>query len=216
MKTIVSSLTALAVFGSSLMVSSVATAEMSYNVGYVSEYYYRGFYQKNSSASAGADYETGGFYAGVWSADVGDGLEVDGYFGYGVELGDLSVGVGFTGYYYTGDFDSTYEEINTNFGYGPLSLEYSAGTWDGDDSDYSFTAVGADLGAGFSATYGVFGQDFAGSYFEIAYGFSVAELDVGVSMILPDSDITDAQNAAGLGDVVGSGEAVVLSIGKSF
>ena len=38
MKTIVSSLTALAVFGSSLMVSSVATAEMSYNVGYVSEY----------------------------------------------------------------------------------------------------------------------------------------------------------------------------------
>ena len=132
MKTIVSSLTALAVFGSSLMASSFATAEMSFNVGYVSEYYYRGFFQKNSSASAGADYESGGFYAGVWSADVGDGLEVDGYFGYGADLGDLSVSVGFTGYYYTGDFDDTYEEINTNFGYGPVSLEYSAGTWDGD------------------------------------------------------------------------------------
>ena len=52
MKTIVSSLTALAVFGSSLMASSIANAEMSYNVGYVSEYYYRGFFQKNSSASA--------------------------------------------------------------------------------------------------------------------------------------------------------------------
>ena len=73
MKTIVSSLTALAVFGSSLMASSIATAEMSYNVGYVSEYYYRGFFQKNSSASAGADYESGGFFAGVWSAVVGDG-----------------------------------------------------------------------------------------------------------------------------------------------
>ena len=73
MKTIVSSLTALAVFGSSLMASSIATAEMSYNVGYVSEYYYRGFFQQNSSASAGADYESGGFSAGGWSADVGDG-----------------------------------------------------------------------------------------------------------------------------------------------
>ena len=205
MKTIVSSLTALAVFGSSLMVSSVATAEMSYNVGYVSEYYYRGFFQKNSSASAGADYENGGFYAGVWSADVGDGLEVDGYFGYGADVGDLSVSVGFTGYYYTGDFDDTYEEINTNFGYGPVSLEYSAGTWDGDDSDYSFTALSADLGAGFSATYGSFGQDFSGSYFELGFGTTVSEIDLGVSMIFPDDDIAAS-----------NGEALVLSIGKSF
>ena len=170
MKTIVSSLTALAVFGSSLMVSSVATAEMSYNVGYVSEYYYRGFFQKNSSASAGADYENGGFYAGVWSADVGDGLEVDGYFGYGADLG-TSVSVGFTGYYYT-VISTTLTRNQHQFRYGPVSLEYSAGTWDGDDSDYSFTALSADLGAGFSATYGSFGQDFAGSYFELGFGNS--------------------------------------------
>ena len=32
----------------------------------------------------GADYENGGFYIGTWAADVGDGLEVDYYFGYGV------------------------------------------------------------------------------------------------------------------------------------
>ena len=211
MKTIVSSLTALAVFGSSLMASSVATAEMSYNVGYVSEYYYRGFLQKNSSASAGADYESGGFYAGVWSADVGEGLEVDGYFGYGADIGDLSVSVGFTGYYYTGSFDDTYEEINTNFGYGPVSLEYSAGSYDGsfcEDTicqDYSFTALSADLGSGFAATYGSFGQDAAGAYFELGYGTTVSDIDIGVSVIFPDDDIATED-----------GEALVLSIGKSF
>ena len=69
---------------------------------FASEYYYRGFFQKSSSASAGIDFEEGGFYAGAWTADVGEGLEVDGYLGYGVEMGDVSASVGFTGYYYTG------------------------------------------------------------------------------------------------------------------
>ena len=32
-----------------------------------------------SSASAGVDYEEGGFYIGTWAADVGDGLEIDGH-----------------------------------------------------------------------------------------------------------------------------------------
>ena len=57
------------------------------------------------------------------------------------------------------------------------------------EQDYSFTGLSADLGAGFSATYGSFGQDFAGAYFEADYGFSVAELDFGVSLIFPDDDI---------------------------
>ena len=91
----------------------------------------------------GIDFEQGGFYAGAWTADVGDGLEVDGYLGYGVEMGDLSASVGFTGYYYTGDFDNTYEEINLNFGYGPISVEYSVGTYDDPaaEQDYSFLGL---------------------------------------------------------------------------
>ena len=185
------------------LASATAVAEVSMTIGTVSDYVYRGSSLGNAGAYTSIDYGAGGFYAGVWSADVGEGLEVDGYFGYGADVGDLSVSVGFTGYYYTGDFDDTYEEINTNFGYGPVSLEYSAGTWDGDDSDYSFTALSADLGAGFAATYGSFGQDFEGAYFQADYGFSVAELDLGVSLIFPDDDI-------------GGGEAIVFSVGKSF
>ena len=205
MKTMAKLLSAATVLTGAAMMPAAAQADVSYNVGFASEYYYRGYFQKSSSASAGIDFEEGGFYAGAWTAAVGDGLEVAGYLGYGVEMGDLSIGVGFTGYYYTGDFDNTYEEINLNVGYGPISVEYSTGTYDDPaaEQDYSFLGLSADLGSGFSATYGSFGQDFAGAYFQGDYGFSVAELDLGVSLIFPDDDI-------------GGGEAIVFSVGKSF
>ena len=65
-----------------LLLAGTAQADLSANLGFASEYHYRGIFQKNSSASGGLDYEAGGFYAGTWAADVGDGLEVDGYFGF--------------------------------------------------------------------------------------------------------------------------------------
>ncbi len=34
----------------------------------------------------GIDCESGGFLAVTWAADIGDGLEVDGYLGYGREF----------------------------------------------------------------------------------------------------------------------------------
>ena len=126
-------------------------------------------YQNNSSASAGIDFEQDGFYVGAWTADVGDGLEVDGYAGYGGEVGDVSYGVGFTGYYYTGDFDDTYEEVNLSLGYGPVSVGYSFGEWDGfgNEVDYDFLEITIDLTAGFYGTYGSFGDDADGDYFEL-------------------------------------------------
>ena len=84
MKTLIRTGTILAL----LTASAAANAGWSANIGWQSDYYFRGIFQKSSSAQGGVDYETGGFYAGVWAADVGggftgDGLEVDGYFGYG-------------------------------------------------------------------------------------------------------------------------------------
>ena len=84
MKTLTKAISAAAIAVGSLGATSVASADVSYNIGYASEYYYRGFYQKNSSASAGIDYEEGGFYVGAWTADVGEGLEYDIYGGYGI------------------------------------------------------------------------------------------------------------------------------------
>ena len=49
---------------------------ISYNIGYMSEYWYRGVHQSDSAVSFGADYEVGGFYLGTWWADVDTGLEL--------------------------------------------------------------------------------------------------------------------------------------------
>jgi uncharacterized protein (TIGR02001 family) len=211
MKTLAKILSVGAIVSGSMFTATVASADVSYNIGMVSEYYYRGIFQKNgASASAGVDYEEGGFYAGAWTADVGQGLEIDGYFGYGGEVGDLSYGIGFTGYYYTDDaFDDTYEEINLSLGYGPISIGYSIGEHDGGTgSDYDFLDISVDLGAGFYGTYGSHGDDFDGDYFEVGYGTTVSEIDLGVAVIFPSDELE------GTGDALS--EAIVFSIGKSF
>ena len=198
------------VIAMSALVTTQASAEVSYNVGFVSEYYYRGIFQKSSSASAGIDFEQNGLYLGAWSADVGDGLEVDLYGGYGIETdAGFSASLGFTGYYYTGDFDDTYQEVNLGLGYGMFSLGYSSGQWDGfgAEEDYDFLEIGFSTDSGLYGTYGTFGKDFDGDYFEFGYGTSISECDVGVSYIWTDA----------LGDQEGGeAEAIVFSIGKGF
>lgn len=196
--------------------AATASAQVSYNVGWASEYYFRGVLQKNSSASAGIDYENGGFYVGSWAADVGDGLEVDGYFGYGIETEDgFTASLGFTGYYYTGEFDDTYEEVNLNLGYGMFSFEYSAGEWDGfgAEADYDFMAITIAGENGFYGTLGSWGDDFDGEYLEVGYGFSLADFDVGIAAIFNSDELSDELDSSGAPD---QGEAIIFTIGKSW
>ena len=110
-----------------LAISGIANAEWSANLGFMSEYYYRGIFQESTSANAGVDYENNGFFAGTWAADVGDGIEVDGFFGYGFAAGAVDLSVGYTGYFYTGDFDDTYQEINLGAALGLFSLDVAVG-----------------------------------------------------------------------------------------
>jgi uncharacterized protein (TIGR02001 family) len=187
--------------------SATAQADVSANLGFASEYYYRGIFQESTSASGGIDYENNGFYVGTWAADVGDGLEVDGYFGYGADVGEVSLSVGFTGYYYTGDFDDTYQEINLGAGFGLFSFDVAVGEYDNFDGptlDYTYYSITAEKN-GFYGKYAGFSQDFEGEYVELGYGTTVSELDIVLSMILSNSYL--------VGD---SYEAVVFTIGKSF
>ena len=209
-------LTAALLLASSGLMATSVYADVSYNIGYASEYYFRGVLQKNSSASAGADWEDSGFYVGTWAADVGDGLEVDGYFGYGIETEEgFTASVGFTGYYYTGEFDDTYEEINLNLGYGIFSLEYSVGEWDGfgNEADYDFLGLTLDLGRGFYGTYGTWGDEFDGDYIEIGWGTTIADFDVGIAGILNSDELSDELSSSGSAS---EGEAVVFTLGRSF
>ena len=92
--------------------ASSQAVEVSANIGWNSEYIFRGIPQDDSSPFAGLDVDHRGFYAGTWAADVGDGLEVDLYGGWGSEYDDFSYAIGFTSYMYTDNFDDDYLEIN--------------------------------------------------------------------------------------------------------
>jgi uncharacterized protein (TIGR02001 family) len=172
------------------LVAAAQEAELSANVGWVSEYHYRGILQKASSASGGLDLAVSKVYLGAWAADVGDGNEVDVYAGIGTEVDDLSVSIGGTGYFYTGGFDDTYLEGNLNAGYKAISGEFSYGQYKaaGGDQDYWFAAVTLEE-AGVFATFGTFGKDFSGEYVEAGYGVSVGDLDLSASWIYATDDL---------------------------
>lgn len=200
----------LSVIAGLLLASSVASAGWSANVGWASDYYFRGILQSPTSPNGGFDYESDtGFYAGTWAADVYDGLEVDGYFGYAGEAEDFSYSVGMTGYFYTGDFDDTYLEVNLGAGFGLVSAEVSIGQYDnfdGPTQDYTFYAVTIENN-GFYGKVGGFAQDFEGNYFEAGYGTTVAEIDLGITLLIADEDLSVT------GD---TNESLIFTIGKSF
>ena len=203
MKTTIRTLAAVTV----LAASSAANAEFSANIGFMSEYYYRGIFQESTSANGGLDYEKNGFYVGTWAADVGDGLEVDGYFGYGFSAGAVDLSVGYTGYFYTGDFDDTYQEINLGAAAGLFSFDVAVGQYDNFDGptlDYTYYAVTVEK-SGFYGKVGGFAQDFEGEYFEAGYATTVAEVDLGVTFIYSNEDL--------IGE---SDEALIFTVGKSF
>jgi uncharacterized protein (TIGR02001 family) len=190
-----------------LAATGVANADWSANLGFASEYYFRGIYQESTSANGGLDFESGGFFAGTWAADVGDGLEVDGYFGYGFNLGEVDLSVGFTGYYYTGDFDDTYQELNFGAEFGLLTLDVAVGEYenfDGPTQNYTFYSLLLEKN-GFYGKFGGFAQDFEGEYFEIGYTTSISDVDVGLNLIFSNEDLVGEAD-----------EAIVFTLSKSF
>jgi hypothetical protein len=190
-----------------LLTGGIAQAEMSANLGFASDYHYRGIFQAPSSVNGGLDFEKNGFYVGTWAADVKDGLEIDGYFGYGGEVGDVGYSIGYTGYFYTGDFDDTYQEINLGGSYGLLSVDVAIGEYDnfgGPTQDYTYYALTLEKD-GFYGKYAGFSQDFDGEYIEAGFGTTIAEFDVGIAAIFANDDLVGTDD-----------ESLVLTIGKSF
>lgn len=178
-------------------VSAPAMAvDLSANIGYNSQYIFRGIPQSTSSAFGGLDLNAGGFYLGAWGADVGDGLEIDYYGGYGFEVGEFNFGVGGTFYTYTSDFDDTYKEINLSAGWKWLTFDAAIGTYDnfgGPDLDYQFYSVTAAYN-GIYGKVGWFADDFEGTYIEGGYGNTLTVNDIDLvdysfAIIYSDSDL---------------------------
>ena len=160
------------------------------NVGWVSEYLYRGVPQRTSSASAGLDLEAGPAYLGTWVADVGDGSEVDLYGGLAFEAGPLEMSLGGTGYLYTGGFDDPYVEGNVGLAWGPLSAEVAIGSYRTDPQalDYAFWKLTA-AHRGLHVAGGTFGGDLGGRYAEAGYAFEVSGVDLSVTWVLSDAEL---------------------------
>ena len=199
------------------MFSSTASAVegLSANAAVVSQYFFRGIAQTDTaSASAGVDYENGNFSIGTWAADVQDGIEIDFYGSYGIELDSgLGLSAGFTSYQYTGDFDSAYNEVNLGLSFSYFSVGYNVGRHEKDtglgipESDYDFLSISAEY-EGFYATFGTWGKDFDGDYLEVGYGTEVGGFDFGVALIANSKEL-DVET--GKGD-----ESLVFSLSKSF
>lgn len=145
-------LIAVAVAGA-LATPLAAVAQVSYNVGVVSDYLFRGVSQTHGkpAVSAGIDYaHSSGFYVGAWASTVtwvkdflGKGsLEVDLYGGYKGSLGgDWSYDVGYIAYNYPGHGSAIQsvagvpvlanpntQELYLGLGYKWLSAKYSYAT----------------------------------------------------------------------------------------
>ncbi|HMB74658.1 MAG TPA: TorF family putative porin [Gammaproteobacteria bacterium] len=221
-KTLVS-MTALGI----VAVPSMAAAEFSANAGWVSHYIFRGFYQSESSASAGLDYESGGFYIGTWGADVGDGLEYDVYFGYGGGSDDFTWSVGYTAYRYTEDtYDDDYDEINLGVGFGGFSLDVALGEYSnyGPEVDYTYIGLGYALEGGtsfliaqtdFDGVGGSSGAD--GIWFEASHSWTIAdELELYATYLYsPDGDDPNSTIVLS-GDNPFSEHALIFGVSAGF
>jgi uncharacterized protein (TIGR02001 family) len=204
-----------------------ASADVSANAGFVTDYIYRGSNLGDAGAYVGVDYEASGFYAGVWAIDDESSTEIDYYLGYGMEHGDFSWGVGATAYTYTSSSDQELE-FGLNLYYMGFGTNIYLGTDNNDnteDSDYLFY----DLywaGEVFGVTYGHFQQDedkdkgiedVNYNYLEVSAGGEVAGLDMAVSagrrFSIKEVVVDGGPSTAGTS--IGT-DYIVLDVSKSF
>ena len=89
----------------------------------------------------------------------------------------------------------------------PFTLDITLGEYDnfgGEKLDYQFYSLTAEY-KGFWGQYGMFDDDFDGDYFQIGYDTSVADFDVGLSLLYSDETLAGT-----------SEEALIFSLGKTF
>jgi len=130
--------------------AGVAQAELSANIGVASNYYFRGITQTDDSAavSGGIDYaHDSGFYLGTWMSNVDFGgkedVEVDGYAGFGGDIGDTGLAYDISGWYYWypgaggdaqgGDLD--YGELSASLSFWWLTGTVAYTVWAEQDGD---------------------------------------------------------------------------------
>jgi uncharacterized protein (TIGR02001 family) len=187
------------------LLSLPAFANVSANVTFSSDYIWRGMTQTDGPAmSGGFDFESeNGFYAGIWGSNVnfndGAGSELDYYFGYGFEVGNVGIDLGYVAFDYPqNNTGLDFEEIVIGLSMGDLGLTFALGqdtAPDYTEISYTFGDVGLSYGE----------YDDYGNNFGISYDFECGTYDCGIGY----SDFSD--NGYGADE-----DALVFSISASL
>lgn len=209
-----------AIFITASIISAVTAnaADLTANLGWNSDYIFRGVAQSDSSVFVGLDAEYSGFYLGTWAADVDDGLEVDFYAGYSGEWSDFRYGIGVTKYLYTDDFDDDYFEFNMRGAYGSFSLDIAAGEYEnfnGPTLDYQYYTLAAEY-EDFYASISSWSDDYEGGVVELGYVGILAIADVELFdykiAVVRNTDIAIRDQL----QLAGDNTSFVLTLSKSF
>jgi uncharacterized protein (TIGR02001 family) len=241
-KILVPSLIALAVSSLASLAQAQTAAEstLSYNVGAVSDYRYRGISQSrlDPALQGGVDYaDKSGFYVGAWGSTIkwikdagGDAnVEIDLYGGYKGAVGDVAYDVGFLRYEYPSNKLAISANTNEVYGavtYGLFTAKYSHavsnlfGFDNSKNSYYLDLSAALDLGDGYSLTPHVGRQAVKnnGAYSYNDYALTLAK-DLGnglsVSAAVIDTNADKALYVTPAGKFTGK-TGVVLGLKYSF
>ena len=231
-------LSTLVASGATLAQAATPDYTLSYNVGVVTDYRYRGISQTRlkPALQGGADFaHSSGFYLGTWASTIkwikdggGDArVEVDLYGGYKFNAGPVAMDVGVLRYLYPNSSlginpDTT--EIYAAGSWGPATLKYSHavtnlfGFADSKGSGYLDLSATFDLGNGWSVVPHIGHQKVKnnGTFSYTDYSVTVAK-DLGnglvASLAVVDTDNNNylAPNGKNLGR-----SGVVLGVKYSF
>ena len=224
-------------------IASQAENEISYsgNIGFMSDYMYRGIHQSSSSAMGGLDLEYGNFYVGTWFADLQEdgwvegshrGFEYDVYAGFGFDLTDsISASIGYTIYRYTDKgasaFDDDYDEVNLGLGFAisddaSISIDYAVGentATDQSETDYDVLTISIDY-LGMYALFGTWGVseddtsagEVDADWMEFGYSRSVGDFDLSAGFVLSEKELATGSDTAEDGDF----SRFIFSMSTSF
>ena len=222
---------------------SYAESEISYsaNLGFMSDYMYRGIHQSSSSAMGGFDIEYGNFYLGTWFADLQEdgwvagshrGFEYDVYAGFGFDISDsISASLGYTIYRYTDKgasaFDDDYDEVNVGIGLAisddaSIAIDYAIGentATDQSETDYDVLTISIDY-MGMYALFGTWGvqeDDAAKSevdadWMEFGYSRTVGDFDISGAFVLSEKELASGSDT----DEDGDFSRFIMSISTGF
>ena len=159
-----------------LMISGASNAAVEANIGFTTDYIWRGNSQTNGDPTlqGGVDYSNeSGVYIGAWASDVKwtDGYELDVYGGYAGETADgIGYDLGFIHYAYPDATDLDFTEIAGSLTVGAITAgmahTFSADTDSQEGDNYYSLSATTEISKGLSltGTVGYFDFDAGTSY----------------------------------------------------